>query len=367
MSGEEEAPRPRIEAPNTAATEREDGKSRVKREPVWITLLVLAIIAIFLIVVREVLTPFIVAGVLAYIAAPAVKWVQKRTRLPRPAAVFGFFLIFIVPIGVLIYLLEPALVSETKELATNTPAILGNLLYQIFGGNSVELLGQTFDAGTVSDYLLHATRSVLGTPSEAIHVASSILGALLHAFLSIVLLFYFLLSPISVGQLVLRLIPAEYRPHWRRVGREVHEVMGHYVRGLVFLVFLMAAVTWVGLTAIFHLPFALPIALATGFLEIIPFVGPVIAASIAAVVGLFYGGAGYAASIALFYFIIREIEDQLVMPNVIGRAVEIPPALAIFAVLAGQAIAGVLGALLGIPMAAAVKIGFDRWRPPQEL
>ncbi len=366
MAGEEETPRALTDEPGPTVTARGDGLPRPGREPIWITLLVLAIIAAFIIAVRRILAPFIVAGVLAYIADPAVHWVQKRTRLPRPAAVALFFLIFMVPIGALIYLLEPILVQETKELATNAPAILANLLSQIFGGNSVEVLGQTLDATTVSDFLLRSTRNLLGTPAEAIHFASAIMAVLLDAFLSVVLLFYFLLSPVPVGQVALRLIPAEYRPHWRRVGQEINAVMGHYVRGLFFLVCLMTAVTWTGLTAIFHLPFALPIALVTGFLEIIPLLGPVIAATIAAVVGLFYGGTGYAAGIVIFYFVIRELEDQLVMPLVIGRAVEIPPVLAIFAVLAGQAIGGVLGALLGIPVAAAVKIGFDRWRPPTD-
>jgi predicted PurR-regulated permease PerM len=367
LAGEEEAPRSIVDAPDTPLPEPGNGESRGEREPIWITLLVLGIIVLFLVAVRTILTPFIVAGVLAYLADPVVRWIEKRGRISRFASVALFFLIVLVPIGGLLYAIAPVMAEETRELATNTPAILGNLLSQLFGGNRLDVLGQTVDAKTVSEYILDSIRHALGTPSEAIHVASSVLGALLDAFLSVVLLFYFLLDPFSIGRVAIRLAPPEYRPQWRSVGREVHEVMGRYVRGIFFLVALMSTATWIGLTFVFHLPFALPIALATGFLEIIPFLGPVIAASTAAVVGLFYGGAGYAAGIALFYFILRELEDQLVMPMVIGQAVEIPPAVAIFAVLAGGAIGGVLGALLGIPIAAAVKIGFDRWRPAQEV
>ena len=126
-------------------------------------------------------------------------------------------------------------------------------------------------------------------------------------------------------------------------------MLGRYVRGLIFLVALMSTATWLGLTLIFRLPHALPIAITTGLLEIIPFLGPVLAGTIAAVVGLFYGGANMAVWIALFYLVLRQLEDQLVMPAVIGHAVELHPVVTIFAVLAGSALAGVLGALMAIP------------------
>lgn len=360
MAGDEQTSRSTLGPP---LPQQGDDEPRQEQEPAWIALAVLAVVVFFLYLVRGILTPFIVAGVLSYMAAPAVHWIEKRWRLPRFAVVLIFFLVFFVPIGVLLRLMEPVLETETKELATNAPLILSNLLSQLFGGTSVDILGQTIDAGTVSDYLLGALFGALGTPSQAIHVAQSIMGALLDTLLSVILLFYFLLDPIDLGRTAIRFVPVQHHPHWQRVGREVHEVLGRYVRGLVFLVFLMATATWIGLTVIFHLPFALPIALATGFLEIIPFLGPLMAATIAAVVGLSYGGSGYAAGIAIFYLILRELEDQLVMPVVIGRAVELPPAMAIFAVLAGGMVGGALGALLGIPVAAVVRIAFERWRP----
>jgi predicted PurR-regulated permease PerM len=147
----------------------------------------------------------------------------------------------------------------------------------------------------------------------------------------------------------------------RSAAKDVNVVLSRYVRGLLFLVALMSAVTWAGLTFVFHLPFALPIAIATGLLEVIPFVGPIAAGALAAVVAFSHGGVGLTVGVAVFYFVLRQAEDQLVMPAVIGRAVALHPAVIIFAVLAGGTIGGVLGTLLAIPTAAALKVLLDHW------
>lgn len=335
------------------------------REPEspWVTAALLAGIGLFLFSVRQILPPFIIGAALAYIFSPVVGYVEKRTHLPRVLAVLAFLLILLGPLALLAWLVEPVLVRETRELAINTPAILNNLLIQLFGGQSFAILGQVIDANSVAAYLLGVLLDFLGTPAQAIHVAASAVEAALDGFLSLVLLFYFLLDPKRFAGTILRLVPPHHRPQLRSVGSEIHLVLGRYVRGLLFLVILMAGVTWIGLSLLFHLPYSLPIAIASGFLEIIPFLGPVLAATLAAVVALFYGGTSLALAVALFYLVLRQLEDQLVMPTVIGRAVEIYPAVAIFAVLAGGALGGVLGALLGIPVAAALKVAFDRWRP----
>lgn len=366
---EEAQPQIAVPAPEPAAvsmpleTESRGGVATKPAGPPWAAPFLLVAAVLFLYSVRHILAPFVVAAALAYISSPVVGWIEKRTRIPRAAAVLSFFVVVLAPLAALAWALEPTLVRETRELATNTPDILRNLLVQLFSGERIDVLGQRVGADSATNYLLGSLREILGTPAGAIHVVAVAAETLLHGFLILVLLFYFLVDHGRFAQAALRLIPMEHRTEWQKVSEEIHQALARYVRGLLFLVGLMSTVTWVGLTFVFHLPYALPIAIATGFLEIIPFLGPVAAASIAAVVGLFHGGPQLALGIALFYFVVRQLEDQLAMPVVIGRAVEIHPAMAIFAVLAGSTVGGVLGALLGIPIAAAAKIAFDRWRP----
>jgi predicted PurR-regulated permease PerM len=333
------------------------------REPQWTTPVLLAVVVVFLYLVRSILSPFIIAAMLAYVFGPAVSWLEKYGRMRRPFAVLTFVLALLLPIAGILWIVEPALAGETNELVTDAPNIINSLLVQLFGSQQIEVLGQTIDARTISIYLQRGLLDAIGSTPGAIRAAALVVELLLHTLLTLVLLVYFLLDPKPFGMMALRLVPVERRAEVRLLARDIHVVLGSYVRGLLFLVALMSTVTWLGLTFIFHLPYSLPIALTTGFLEIIPFFGPVTAGMIAAAVALSHGGVQLALWVAIFYLVLRQLEDQLVMPLVIGQVVELHPAIAIFAVLAGTALWGVLGALLGIPVAAAIKVAFEHFRP----
>jgi predicted PurR-regulated permease PerM len=358
-AGENETTTPPVR-PDPADAQR---LARQSHEPGWATAMLLIAVGIFLYLVRAILPPFVIAAVLAYVFSPVVGWIEARGRMRRALAGLIFLLAVLAPIVILIWAVEPTLVAETNELATDAPSIINNLLVDVFGSDTIRVLGQTLDARVVSAYFQRGVLDALGSPPGAIRAAAVVVELLLNGFLTLVLLVYFLLNPRPLGLMAMRLVPRERQEEWRKLALGVHTVLGRYVRGLAFLVVLMSVVTWLGLALVFHLPYAVPIAVTTGFLEIIPFLGPVTAGAIAAAVGLSHGGVQLALGIAVFYLVLRQMEDQLVMPLVIGRVVELHPAVAIFAVLAGTALWGVLGALLGIPVAAAVKVAFEHFRP----
>ncbi|HEV8638998.1 MAG TPA: AI-2E family transporter, partial [Chloroflexota bacterium] len=101
---------------------------------------------------------------------------------------------------------------------------------------------------------------------------------------------------------------------------------------------------------------------ATGFLEIIPLMGPLLAGTIACAVALGHSGPLAAIWLAVAYFVLRQLEDQIVMPLVVGRAVHLAPVVTLFSVLAGERLAGPLGMILAVPIAAAAKVLLDEWR-----
>jgi predicted PurR-regulated permease PerM len=154
------------------------------------------------------------------------------------------------------------------------------------------------------------------------------------------------------------LLPGAHRDRTRDVLARIHVILGKWLRGQLLLIALVSAVAYIGLGPIAHLPYALALAVMTGVLEIIPLIGPLIATAIVSVDAFARGGAGLAAAIIVFYFVLRQIEDQVVMPVVIGRAVHLHPIVTIFAVLVGLSLYGVLGGLLGVPVAAAINVVF---------
>jgi predicted PurR-regulated permease PerM len=131
------------------------------------------------------------------------------------------------------------------------------------------------------------------------------------------------------------------------------------------LIALVAVVFYVILGPILHVPFALALAILSGVLEIIPLVGPIIAAALAGTVTFATHGTDTTIIVLVVYLVVRQIEDQVVMPLVIGRAVHLHPVITIFAVLVGLSTFGVLGGLLGVPVAAAINVTLHELYPDE--
>ena len=161
----------------------------------------------------------------------------------------------------------------------------------------------------------------------------------------------------------IQLLPPQHVTRTTVLMDRIHEVLGKWLRGQAFLIVLVTAVVYVALGPILHLPYALGIAMLTGILEIIPLIGPLIATAIAATDAFARGGGQLAAVVIVIYFVLRQVEDQVVMPVVIGRAVHLHPVVTIFAVLVGLSVYGVLGGLLGVPVAAAINVVFRELYP----
>lgn len=310
---------------------------------------------------RDVLPPFVLAMVVAYMLSPAITGVHLRLRIPRPVVAVGLYLSLIFATGAGIALLEPHLVRQTRALVNDFPKILRDLFFQSTGSQQVELFGVTIDA----EYLARATGSALATafdtPRDLLHVAERVLQTALDLIVFLVALLYVLVDGPRLSVYVLHFVPAEHRAEAARIARDLHQRLSRYLQGQLLLVILMALASWFVLHVVFHLRFAIPVAIATGFLEVIPFVGPIVATTLATSLALWQLGLHTALGVLVAYVVLRQLEDQVVMPIVLGRAVELHPLVIIFAVLAGERIAGVLGMLLAVPVAAAGKVLLDVW------
>src|SRR5262249_49109900 len=148
---------------------------------------------------------------------------------------------------------------------------------------------------------------------------------LLDTLLVVIVSFYLLVAGPRFGSYMLKFVPAQSRQNTGYVAGRVHKVLGAYLRGQLILIGLMSLVSFIVLQFIFNVPYAIPLAIVTGVLEIIPLIGPVIAGALAASVALAAHGPGAAVGVIIAYFILRELEDNFVVPMVVGRSVEIHP------------------------------------------
>jgi predicted PurR-regulated permease PerM len=328
--------------------------------PPWLVIL-LGLVFVYL--VRDVLPPFFIAGMLAYILVPAVEATAGRLRVRRAIVVIVLYAVLVLALGLGVAVLEPVLVRDTQDLVQNGPTIVESLLQQTVGTGELQVLGATVDAKTLAARLLTAARDGLGRPTEALHLAENVIRGVLDTFLVLIVLFYLLMDWPRLVEFAFRFVPADRRASVGRLASGIHAILGRYIRGQLYLVVLMATVTWVVLSMGFHLRYAFPVALATGFLEVIPLLGPVVAAVVAASVGLTQGGPQMALGIVAFYTVARQVEDQVVMPQIVGRAVHLHPIATVLAVLCGGAVAGVLGMILAVPAAATLAVILDEVWP----
>ncbi len=321
--------------------------------------LALALIVALLWVARGVLPPFIVAGILAYVLSPLVDELADRTRIRRPIVALGVFIGVLLIFGGLAWIAGARLNSELRALEREGPSIIESVVDRLTGGQSIDLFGQNLTSRDLGRRLDVALRDELGTPSQAIQAISvgfSVLFGVILVFLSLA---YLLIDGHNFFLYLLRFVPTEHRQHAMRLSSEIHHVLGRYLRGQLALIMLMSVVTFSILEWGFRLPYAAWVGMLTGILEIIPLIGPISAGAIACTIGFAQGGPSEAAALAITYFVLRQVEDQLVMPIVVGRAVHVHPLVTIFAVLTGEKIGGVLGMILAVPIAAVIKVVLD--------
>jgi predicted PurR-regulated permease PerM len=321
--------------------------------------LVLAALAVLLWVARGVLPPFIVAGILAYVLSPLVDELAERSGVRRPWVALGVFFVVTAVIAGLIWLVGARLAGELRDIAREGPTIIEATVDHLTGGQNIDVFGQIITSRELGRRIEVALRDELGTPNQAIQAVRVGFELILGVVLVFLSLAYMLIDGPNFFQYLLRFVPTEHRTHVEHLSAEIHRVLGRYLRGQLVLIVLMSCVTFVVLEWGFRLPYALWIGILTGILEVIPLIGPIAAATIACTIGFSQGGPNEAAALAVTYLVLRQVEDQLVMPIVVGRAVHVHPLVTIFAVLTGEKIAGVLGMILAVPITAALKVVID--------
>jgi predicted PurR-regulated permease PerM len=321
------------------------------------TIVFLALVLLFL--VRSILSPFLWAAVAAYVLNPVVNWVSWRTRIHRIWVIVSLYIMFGVAFGWALYNLIPFIVEEARQFRDSIPAIIGSLQEGVLGSQKLVLFGISLDSQSLSAAVIQMLGEL---PRGALRVVRETATFFGQALVFLVATFYLLADAPRISSWFFQLFPESYRPEAEELVRRINRILGAYIRGLLFLIVLMSTATWIFLGPILQVRFALILSLMTGILEIIPIIGPITAGAIATSVGFFQPNHfglpnwAFALLIVIVYFVLRNLEDYLVIPNVIGRVVDLHPLLVIFSVFSGVVLGGILGMLLAIPVAAAAKV-----------
>jgi predicted PurR-regulated permease PerM len=252
----------------------------------------------------------------------------------------------------------------SRDLATalrDAPQLLHKFFAEMFGGEAVEIFGRRVEAAAMSQRIMDSLLNDIGSPQEVGALAVDGFGAVTAGVLVVVLIFYFLRGGPEIANGVLWLVPPEYREEVRDVAAKIDPMLRRFLVGLVVVVAFATAVSWIAIRFALGLPFAFPLALLTGLLELIPVIGPIASAAIVGLLALDQHGLWAVIAFAGYVTVFRLLIDRLVGPLVLGRAVNLHPAVVIFAFLGGGIFLGVLGVILAVPVAASVKIVLEHY------
>jgi predicted PurR-regulated permease PerM len=330
---------------------QEGGDNATWRFPV--TLLAAGFIVYLL---RDVLVPFAMAFVLAYIFTPIVNRLERSLRLPRLIAILLLFLALAGPFVLLIVYQGPSLAQNVRNLAEKAPDHVARYIATIFGGEQIWFLGQTIDARSVAHGLILQTQDFLGTPHGMAEIGWSFVKIVVNAVFTLAVLFYFLAGGEGLIRGALRMAPAERRERIQELILKIDALIGRYLRGLAVVVVFVATVVWLTFRFVFHIPYPLLLALIIALLELIPLFGPIVSGVLTFAVALTNGDLLFTVKVVIFYLALRFTVDQAVGPIVLGKAVTLSPVVVIFAFLAGGTLFGFLGLLFAVPAAAVLRV-----------
>jgi predicted PurR-regulated permease PerM len=333
------------------------------RRVVWATLVLVFVIFSFWLLYRfyEVVFILFIAILMGTVIRPAVDWLHRR-GLARTAGVILIYLLLLALLIAFVLLLFPLIVEQSSTVAAAVPGY-----YQILREWMVNYPNQFITRlGEFLPYTLSGQTPVMQTGPQTLASAEQALGyvalaskAIFTAIVILVLAFYWTLDGPRIIQSLLMLVPENHRESISELVSAMETKVGFYLAGqgvLCLAIGIMALVAYL----LIGLPNVLVLALVAGVLEAVPMIGPLLGAIPAAVIALSIAPSKL-VWVIVSTVIIQQLENSLLVPRVMRRAVGVNPFVSLLAIFAFSSLFGIAGALMAIPMAAIIQLLLDRF------
>jgi predicted PurR-regulated permease PerM len=325
------------------------------------TVLIFALALSFLYVAHHTLIAFLFAVFFAYLVDPAVSRTQRWTH-SRGIAIAVIYLLILILLVTIFFFVGPKIVRQGQRLSAALPALLD----QVGSGNIAVTIG--LEQGW-SGTTIRQTQAFLVSHREDLLSIIQRLGlraaeAVKESWLLIVvpiLAAFFLKDGRAFSEVALSLVQTRpQREFLEGVRGDLNQMLAHFIRAQLTLAAL-TLVVYMAFLGLMRVPYTAVLGTAGGMMEFIPVVGPLVAAVMIVGVSLLLSYPHWLV-LVIFLGVWRLIQDYVVSPRIMGKSMELHPLAALFGVLAGGEIAGVLGVYLSIPIMASLRIVWRRWQ-----
>ena len=322
-------------------------------------MIAIALTGWLLYLLAPVLTPFVAAALLAYVADPLADRLQ-RLRLPRTVAVITVFLLTFLLVGLLILLVLPMIQTQVAALLDALPGIVAELedvwlprVSSFLGVEAGDDVGFAAFIARYSDMAGSWGATILMSLSRS---GGALAAAVISLFLIPILTFYLLRDWDLIANRLSALIPSGQRDTVLRLARETDEVLGAFLRGQVLVMFALSIIYSAGLTLV-GLKYAIAIGVVAGLVSFVPYLGFVFGIALASLTVVMEPDPVWRlAGVVATFWIAQIIEGSVLTPKLVGDRIGLHPVLVIFSIAAGGQLFGFFGILLALPAAAVLSV-----------
>ena len=298
------------------------------------------------------------AILIAYIILPAV--VFLRRYMPALAAVIVTYFIVAGLIALAVLIIVPPLVDQGRALIVSLPGLVQRLTRELADPNNrlfarLPLEVRTYIVGLPSQAINSFSTYGVVVAQRTVGVLLSTVSLVLSLIIVPILAAYFFFETTEVKRAALGLVPERARAKTLAIITDLSDAIGAFVRGQVLdgavVAVLISLMLW-----IMHVPYALLIGVAAGFLNLVPYLGAIAGFIPSVLLALGYNGWQNALAVAVLFGVIQQVDGTFILPRIMKANVSLSPLVIIVSILVGSALFGIMGTFLAVPVAAMLRV-----------
>ncbi len=312
--------------------------------------ILLVLFFVFLYVLKDVIIIFLFALVLASAIAPFANWLDQK-GFPRILGVLILYLLVLGLFGLMLSLIVPQISDDIRQLISVLPEVFGRFSNTLERAQAeapryLDFIGefQNILEG-ISGYLQQSSQSIIG-------VIASIFGGIFSFIAILIISFYLSVTKKGIESFLGSVIPEQYESYAISLWKRAENKVGKWLQGQLLLALIVGLIVYVGL-ALMGIKYALILGILSMFLELVPMVGPVLAAIPAVFLG-FIQDPTLGLWVIVFFVVVQQFENHILVPLVLGKTLGLNPVVVIIALLVGQKLAGIPGMILAVPIATII-------------
>lgn len=303
--------------------------------------ILIVLIFVFAYFILDILGVIFFALIITSVAEPIITKLKKY-KIPRILAGVLIYFFGILIFGFILYLIFPVLAFEVKQIAVLLPTYIEGIKIQ-------------FGTGFISDDILTNLQNYLTDVAAILsrsfgEILLGTIRGLVYVVSVIIISLYLSIRERGIEQFLELVTPESYKIYILDLWKRTKKKLAHWFQSYLFLSFLIGVLVFLGLSLI-GVRYALLLAIISAVFELLPVIGPIFAATVAILIVLFESPI-LAFIVFLFYIIIHQIESHIIIPLFMTKAVGVDPVLIILALLIGNKLAGIVGILFAVPLAA---------------